>query len=639
MDNITQAKPKKLGPIRFGAIIPLVLVVGLIWIYFLLFFDTHLRRGIEYTATLANGAEVNIGKLNTSVLDASILLSHIEMTNPELPSRNRVQIGSMNFRMVWDALLRGKVKIDEASINDVEIDTPRKNPGRVLPVKVKEEGEGLGEKVLGQLQEEFSGNVVGDLAAIAGGADAKEQLATLGSDIKSSAYLDGLQKSLDDNNKQWQARLAAMPKAEEFSALQRRTTSVKLDNLQDVSQVQASLKELESIRNEFDAKSKSVSETGTALNDETKVARGTFSDLDKIVKEDVSSLQAKMHLPSLDTRTLSRALFGMDVLGKMQQARHYMDQARSYMPAKSDKKDDQAKAAVVSKREKGRDYVFGQPNSYPAFWLRRAVISSRLDKGVSELSGEILDLTSNPPLVGRPMIATIKGNFPLKGIYGINASLLIDHTSTAPIERLVMEVAQYTVAGRSLVNSPAVEFGFSKAASALKIAAELREDNVDVRINNQFTNVDFQTKAQSQVVREMMAASVAGLNTVNLNAKVTGTWSQLDWQLSSNLGDALVRGMQRYLQEKMDAARARIEALVNDKIKEQRQRLYAKQAEIESTLKSALNERQMQIDTLRAELDSARNKLQARMTTLVNEQQQKVKKDAGKLLNNLIPKL
>lgn len=630
-DKAVSAAPKKQGPVRIEAIVPLAIVTGLIVLYFTLFFDTHLRRGLEYGATLANGAEVDIGKLDTSLWKASVVVADIEMTDPGLPDRNRVQIGAVNFRMLWDALLRGKVVIDEASIIDVQVDTPRKSAGRVLPVKQSKDGEGYGDKVLAQAKDEFSGNVLGDLAAIASGSDPKEQLAAMGADLKSSAQIAGMQKSLDEKNQQWQARMAAMPKGEDFSALQHRLASLKLDNLQDAAQIQASLQELGSIRNDFDAKSGSVREAGTALTADLAASRGSFTGLDKIVKEDVRSLQARMHLPSLDTRTLSRALFGMDVLGKMQQARGYMDQARSYIPPKSEKKD----AIPVHERKKGRDYVFGKTSSYPRFWLRKALISSRLQGGASALSGEILDVTTDPALVGRPLVATIKGDFPQQGISGIKAELVINHISTVPVERLVMEVGRYAVAGRSLVNSPSVGLGFSKAEGSAKFAAQLRGDDVDVRMSNRFTQVTFETRAQSAVVREMIAASVAGLDAVNLDAQVTGTWSDLDWRLSTNLADALERGMRRYLQGKMDEASARIETLVNGKIAEQRKRLYARQGEIESALRSGLAERQAQIDKLRAELDAARNKLDERKKALLGAQQQKLKQESDKVLDNL----
>ena len=622
--------PKKVGMIRFEAIIPLAIVIGVIVFYFAFFFDMHLRRGLEYGATLANGAEVNIGQLNTSVLNASVVISDVEMTNPSLPSSNRIQIGTINFHLLWDALLRGKVVINEASITDVQINTPRKLPGRVLPVQQDGLGESYSDKVLGEIKEEFSQNVVGDLAAIAAGANPVGQLNEMGADLKSNTVLAGIHKSLDEKNQQWQSRMAAMPKGEDFADMQRRLSNVKLENLQDITQIQASLKELESLRDDFDVKSKSVQTSGAALTADLGTFRATFSELDKVIKEDVRDLQAHMRLPPLDAAALSRALFGMDVLGKVQQARNYMEQARSYMPVKRDQKS----TSDVRERKAGHNYAFARLNGYPRFWLKKALISAR-STGGSTLSGEILDVTSSPYMIGRPMMATIKGDLPQQGITGIKAELMIDHTTSMPVERLLMEVGKYSVTDRSLVDSQNVEIKISKAESAVKFMAELREENVDMHLTNQFTQVAIEVKSQSDIAQKMISASVAGLNTVNLNAHVTGVWSELDWQLSSNLGEALERGMRRYLQGEIDAARARIESQVNDRITEQRQNLYVRQGEMESSLKSALTERQVQIDKLRSALDGARSKLEGRKNSLLGVQQQKLKQGSGKLLDDL----
>ncbi|MDH4190063.1 MAG: TIGR03545 family protein, partial [Betaproteobacteria bacterium] len=241
-------------------------MLALIALYFTLFFDSHLRRALEHGATRANGAEVNIGRLKTSFLKASVALEGIAFTDPELPARNRLQIGAVNFGMSWDALLRGKVVIGEASVLDAEFDIARAQPGRVLPpepAQKEEEGNGAGKRMLEAASQEFSGNALGDLASLASGSGISGKLGEISGDLKSSARLEALQKSLDDSDQPWQARLASMPKTEEFAALRKRLAAVNLGDAKDVALVQASLRELQSIRDEFDAKTKSVRDTGT----------------------------------------------------------------------------------------------------------------------------------------------------------------------------------------------------------------------------------------------------------------------------------------------------------------------------------------------------------------------------------------
>jgi len=619
---------KKQGAIRFEAVIPMAIVVGLVVLYFSLFFDSHLRRGLEYAATQGNGAEVDIGRVKTSVFGASVLIADVQMTDPEQPQQNRVQIGELRFRMLWDALLRGKIMIDEAVIEDVQIATARQRAGYVLPPEPEQadDGPSATDKMLAQMKQEFSGNVVGDLAAIAAGADPAAQLKETG-DLKSSAYLAGLKQSQDETEQQWRARIDALPKGDDFKALRTRLGKVQLKDFKDVAQVQASVKELQSIRDEFDAMSKPVGEAGSKLTGDMGALRTSFADLEKVAREDVRGLQSRMHLPSLDTATLSRALFGMDVLGKLQQARGYMNQAREYIPAKG------APKAKPKKIHKGHDYAFGRPKAYPAFWLRRAAITSTLPGGKG-LSGEILDVATDQSLVGRPLVATLKGDFPQQGVSGVKAELVIDHRNAEPLERVNLQVGNYAVAGRSLVNSESVTLAFAKAQAATGFVAELRGDKVDMRLSNRFGATAFETGAKSAVVREMMAASVAGLNAVTMDARVSGAWSDLDLSLSTNLADALAKGMGRYLQAKMDEARKRIESIVNDRIGEQKQRLLARQGELEARYQSQLAERKAQVDKMRAELDGARNELDKRKNAAVDSQKQNLKQEAGKLLDS-----
>ena len=626
MKNSTAKPVKKQGPIRFEAIVPLAIVVGLIVAYFSLFFDTHLRRGLEYAATQGNGAEVDIATVKTSVFDASVQIAGVQMTDPAQPMQNRVEIGQVRFRMLWDALLRGKVMIDEAVIEDVQVATVRQRAGYVLPPEPEDDGPSATDKMLDQMKQEFSGNAVGDLAAIAAGADPSGQLKVAGSDLKSGAFLDELKKSQDEMEQQWRERIAALPKNEDFNALRTRLSKVQTKDFKDVTQVQASVKELQAIRDEFDAMSKPVGEAGGKLGGDMGKLRTSFTDLEKVMREDVQGLQSRLKLPSLDAATLSRALFGMDVLGKLQQGKGYMEQARQYMPAKG------AKKVAPKQIHKGHDYAFGRPKAYPAFWLRRAAVTSTLPGGKG-LSGEILDVASDQALTGKPMQALLKGNFPQQGINGVKAELLVDHRNKVPLERLRFEVGSYALAGRTLVDSDSVKLAFSKADVASGVSGELRGDKVDLRMSSRFGAAAFETSAKTAVVREMMTASLSGLDAVTMDARVSGTWSDLDWRLSSNLGDAMVKGMGRYLQAKMDEAKKRIQAMVDAQIGEQRQRLQARQKEIESQLKDALAKPQAQVDKLRGELDAARKDLDKRKNAVVDTQKQKLNQEAGKLLD------
>ena len=110
MTNSTVKKTK--GPVRFEAIIPALIIGGLIYSYFALFFDSHLRHLIEFTGTHIYGAEVNIQDINTSFWRGSFELRGLQITDKEQPERNLVQINKIRFGLLWHALLRAKFVVN-----------------------------------------------------------------------------------------------------------------------------------------------------------------------------------------------------------------------------------------------------------------------------------------------------------------------------------------------------------------------------------------------------------------------------------------------------------------------------------------------------------------------------------------------
>src|SRR6185437_5670974 len=109
-------EPPPKGPIRTGAVFPVLMAFVIAFVFFHFFFDWSLKRGLEWTATHVYGAEVDVGSVKTSFLDGSILVRNIQVTDKQSPSLDFVRIGEVHFGFLWDALLRVKFVIDDAGI-------------------------------------------------------------------------------------------------------------------------------------------------------------------------------------------------------------------------------------------------------------------------------------------------------------------------------------------------------------------------------------------------------------------------------------------------------------------------------------------------------------------------------------------
>ncbi len=634
-ETIKTKKPKRKGPIRWEAIVPFAIFVALVYIYFALFFDSHLRKGIEFIGTHANGAEVNIDDVDTSFWGASLQIKNIQVTDVDEPQKNKVQIGEIKWRMIWDALLRGKIAVADAGILEVGIGTPRKTPGRVLPKPppgTQSATEGIREAAVQQLEKKIEGNVIGDIAAILGGTDPNDQLKNIEASIKSTLRIKELQTELQNKEKEWKERLASLPASKDLKDLNERLKGVKVGNFKDPKELQASLKELDTIFKEADAKVKSVESTGKSLNTDVNVYQKSLSDLEAMVKQDIDDLESRLQIPKLDVKSMAMNLFGPMLLTKVKQAKFYMEKGRQYLPPKKTP-EEKAKYDPPKPHERiaGRNYKFGRPNSYPLFWLQKAELSSnpKNSEYSGDVSGTLKNLTDDPPSIGVPTTLTFKGDFPKQDMSGVLGEVVVDHTTERPLEKLTVKVGDFRLKGQSLVDSTDVKLGFADARAASELKVQLQEENVEISSRSEFTNVKYDVSAQNKNVQEILTNVINSVPTVTLNGAVTGTWANLDLSLNSNLGVELQKGFEREIQAKITEAKAKVRALVDEKIGAEKEKLMAQYKKIESQLKGQVAAKQDEINKFKGQVDDAKKKA-------TKEQTKKLEGEAKKGLDKLL---
>ncbi|MES2964313.1 MAG: TIGR03545 family protein [Bdellovibrionota bacterium] len=651
-------KKKKKGPIRTEAVVPFLIFVAIVWAYFFFFFDTHLRHGMEYVGTNANGAEVNIGNVRTSFWKASLEINEVQVTDVDAPMKNKIQIEKMRWKMMWDALLRGKIAIEDASILEIAIGAPRKRPGRVLPPEPpsgKSAFDKVREAALAKAQDEFSKNVLGDAASILGGADPSEQLKNIQGSLKAETMVKGLQEEFAKKEAAWKQRLASLPQAKDFDDLQKRLKAVKKDNFGSPQELQTSIQQFDGIYKEADAKIKAVQETKNAIGTDSNVVQTSLKDLEATVRQDIKDLEARLKIPTLDVKSLSKSIFGPLFLTKVKQAEFYMAKARTYMPPKktAEEKAEFAKPKAHA-REKGINYKFGRPNSYPLFWLKHAAISSKYTKGADwsgDVVGKLIDVTDDPPVLGRPTLATFKGDFPAMELMGVDGKVTIDHRTDDAVDRLDLKVGSFPVMGQKLIDSDEVILGFDKAVSSSKFMAELRGKNVKIELNSLFKRPKADQKpsvtpepssagtplpstgflsaqAKQPILNEILNGALNDIPEVTLNANVQGPWNGLAFGIDSNLGTELAKAFDKQIQLKIAEARAKIQALVNERIETERAKLTAEFNKAKAQVDNVIKEKQAEVDKFKKQVETAKNEA-------VNSQKKKLEGEGQKVLDDL----
>lgn len=617
---------KKKSIIRWGAIIPFAIFCAIVGLYFHFFFDLQLRKGMEWVGYKVMGVEINIANLETSFFKASFRLQGLEVTDAEKPTQNSIKIGDIRFGMLWDALLRAKIVVNEAVVEQIEFAVPRKTPGRVKPPEppskepgfLAKQADKLKDQAMLKIQDEADGNVLGDAVAILGGANPQNQLNSLQASLPSKEMLSKFEADFKAKQKAWEDRLKALPQGKEIQALGDRLGKVKYKDFKTPQEVQQSLQEFDAIFKEADAKYKQIQSASDSLSADLKQTDADYRSLEAQIRKDIKELETHFRIPKIDAKSLSKSIFRQYLNPYLDKVNRYKALAEEYLPPKytrkgGDKTDDNIQPHP---RATGTTYEFGRPNSYPLVWIKRTAVSSQAGASpyAGNIKGEILDITTHQRLVGRPTVATIEGNFPARELMGLLLRVSLDNTKDQSEIKYVANVDSYALAGKELVNSPDVKIAFTKANGGLKLNGDLIGlKKFNMNLENQFTKIDYAISATNQIADEVLKAIFAGIPMVNLTANARGEWPSLSLDVNSNLGPELQKGFERQLQAKIDEARKKIQAYVDEQIGQQK-------ARIEAELNKAKTQINGEIQKLQAQLDSQKKQAEAK----VNE----TKKDA-----------
>lgn len=579
----TSVKPvKSKGPIRTGMVVPTLILMALVYGYFFFFFDGHLRRGIEFGASRLYGAEVNVASVRTSFLHASFQMRGLEVTDKEYPERNLVQIGDIHFAALWDALLRGKVAIDDASVLDVQAYTPRRHPGYVAPPPPPS-APGTGvlaqaqSQVLEQTRSQFNQNFLGDIANVASGVDPKAQLKNIQGSLKAQLRAEELTKELDAKKAEWQKRIQDLPKSKDIDELQAKIKALNLNGGNPL-EIAGKIKQAKELVEQAQAKVKQVETAQSQLTGDIANYSKAAADLEKLAQQDVSDLQKRLAIPSLDPKAFSTQLFMAMIEKRLTGIRQYIEIARKYMPKKPTPAEKAAAAEKARKakeeelvppaRGEGRTYHFPITKGYPLFWLKHAAVSSEISQSewAGKVRGDVTDVTTSPSELGRPTKIHVVGDFPKQKIGGFDLLATLDHTGERAKETIAAKVGSFLVVNQMFADTPSVRLGLKEAVGSGSLNATLVDMSLDVGIASQFAKPVFDFDAQSAPVKEIFGAVLRGIPQITMNAEVKGSWDRFGIQVNSNLGSELSGGFQKQLQAKLGAAKAQLDSMVNEKV-------------------------------------------------------------------------
>jgi uncharacterized protein (TIGR03545 family) len=633
MSTPSTAKPakktNKKGPIRFEAVVPFLIACALIWAYFTFFFDGHMRRGLEYVGTLANGAEVNVGTFRTRFLGGGLTIRDVQVTNPEKPTHNRLQLGEIRFAFLWDALLRAKFVVRDASVLVIETDRPRKKPGHVLPPEPPGKGPSWATtaklKLIAKLREELDASSLGRAAKMLEGFNPQKALEAVKS-LKTVETIDGLIKDLANQEKVWSQALSSLPGQGQVDNIRSRLNSIDL-NFSNPAEAPGKIAQVNGLLQEAQGLASSVKGQADVLMGGVTQFGSAYGKIESSINDDRKSLELQLSLPKLDAKDLAKELFGKDVLSQAAQAERYAAMAREYMPAKGEK---EKPAIETPPRGQGKNYKFGTPRSYPMFWLQKSEISSKISDSeyAGNFEGKLMDFSTEPELLGRPAIAEVKGEFTKQQILGIVARAVLDHTKEVSRDEISASVASFPIDEKMLTQSEEIDFGFSRARGQALLKGVLEGERLVIQADSTFRELAYLVRAKSRIVEDILKGVVSSVQTVTAQAQLVIENGKYDLDLRSNLASELERGFKKQLEAKVAEARRKIEERIQAEIGAKKAEFTKRYETIKGRVMSVAGERKAQVEAVENQAREKINAIQGRVSAIQREQEDRARRAA-----------
>jgi uncharacterized protein (TIGR03545 family) len=508
------------------------ILILLVAFWFLLA-NVLVKRLIEKTGTRMVGAKVELAGADLSLLPAGLTLRRLQVTNPDEPMKNAVEIARISCKIDGLNLLRRKIIIEEMSMEGVRLGTARTHSG-ALPRAPERKPSPEGEPKPPSFQIPSL-----ELPSV-------EKILQR-EDLKSLKLVESFRANASAEKQNWQKRLAELPdqkKIEEYKSRLEKLTSLSKRGIGGIVGGASEVLDLQKeIQKDLDRIQKAQKEFSTQLAS----VQDQFSKLQRAPLEDIERLKKKYSLTSFNAGNWARLLLGGKVQRWVEKGLFWREKLN---PLLERVKERRGKAEVVKPlRGKGVDVRFAEYHPLPDFLIRLLKASAELDIG--ELAARVEDITPDQDVLGRPLKFMVSGEkLKLARLVKING--VLDHVSPAQSsDRMEALLQGYQTKDLNLSPSSDFPVRLVDGVANLGLQAVFKKKIIEADLTATFKSTRFQLgkKDESNPLLAAVASALSDVSSFMVKAKVSGPLENYRVDVSSDLDDQIRKAVSSQLQK------------------------------------------------------------------------------------------
>lgn len=576
--------------IRWGGLITFVITM-LVFASALLFAGTILKPLMESSFTAMNGAKVDIESVDVRYSPLMLEIKNIQIADPEQSMVNAAEIEQIKFSTSFGQLLFGKLIIDEASVNGVQIDTARHESGLVE----QSDDEDLSDKK----SDEDSRISMPELEV----PDVKTILAS--NPLLSDKLINELDKDFSDTEVQWKEINQSLPNKEKSDEYDARFNNIKVMAKGNSKQKITAIKDAKKLSSELKAEVKKVKQAKDQFGTDMKRINAELKAVKAAPAKDIATLKNKYSLGNINAENISQMIFGDQVAGYAAVAKKWYARIEPYLSS-----EEEPTPAEVE-RGKGIDVVFHEAKPKPDFYVRVASVKANLPRG--QFEGEVTAISSNQSINKEPMRFKLQAvSLTNKESEAVSAEFnYVDKNNG--FSQFKYAVVKSEIDNFILSKSDKLPLTMKQAVMDFNLDAKLQKGSLNGIAKTKFKQVDFDSGDSSSVV----ANSFKGIKAFAIDARFNGSISDLSVKIDSDLDNQLGQQLKNKLNQQKKAFEGDLRAELDNKLKGPMDKIEAKKAKL---------------DAIKNKTDKKEKQLQQRLASLKDtiSKEKDQKKDAAK---------
>jgi len=585
----------KLVPIAFAAAITAAVII-----FFTVFANPLLERALEIGLEAAFGAKSNVDNLRIKLVPLSISLSGVTVANRDSPMTNLFQLGKTRISLRTQAILRGKVYIEEIRADTIRFGTERKFSGS-LPGKPPRE------KKVEKRQNDAPPLV--DLKNF----DAAALLNQEFDKLKTPKLYDEAINAYNETSEKWKGQVeSSTAKIQQVRASTQPLLNLNINNMKDVETIKSTIQNINT----------AVTSVQSAVNDVTTIANNLESDINKAralesnarnsITTDINLLKSYIDVGSgaafaavepfirdalsgAANQYLDYGIIALDVLKELK--------ASSANKPKKEKPKKEPKVVF-----KGRDVAFPVV-SYPAFYLGALASDFTIDS--YNWAFDLRDVSSSPDLTGKPVTLSLdvkeaggqQKNVSFKGAADFRTN--VKELYNAEIKADGFPVTLGDQLGKLGIN------GF-KGETAFSVNIKGQEDNSFSGGGNVVISKASIVNPNGTIA-EAIDSAVKQAKNINLGIKYAYKPDEKDeFSITSNIADLFAKALRNTAEAYIKTASAELEKMLRQKIDQYIDGRFVSKDQVDLLLKTVKGDKTA-IEQVKNTLNSKKDELEKKL--------------------------